>query len=382
MIKKDDITYISKQLKISDKSNLNVNDVYFGFMRSGENTPLYSEVKGFYDLDDSLQELLMKNLKKVYSGNLNVKIFNPQFLESELNDEESFASIIKEIEKDIDFHDNCDTIAEKILSETIMKDNMMLIIASCTIYKDNESRHLIIGTICKTKIGEQNFIFKGDLQNVANTKYQFLMQSSLDSTINLKSAVDGFSFPVLTEGQALRNQVIYYSNKSNNIDIRLVGKVLGCEVELTAKQEKEMFETLLGEVSGDSISAKDLYSIYLNLDNFDEETPEEEKIVSLYEVKKSLKKLNINLKLELEDALEGLCGLREFNFKLMNIIPNKDKKSISISNDDADIKVKPDSLKNLKQVQDENGQVYLMVPLSEKAVTNGLVLPIEKFEEE
>lgn len=381
MIKEKDMKWIAKQFKYSEKSLMSVKNIYFGFIKANEKELLYSEVCEPIDMEEDLLNLVLKNLKKVYSGKNDIKAFTPTFLEEEIDKEDSFYKLINRLEtKDGDFKENCDKVASKIAASSCFEDNVVLVMLESTIIKEDLKRNLITGTICKTKMGTTNFIFKGNVFNdVSTKKNEFILQSSIDPNIILNIPMEGFSYPVLNDATALKGEILYYSNKANTINSPFVSKVLGCDVKLTALQEQIFFNSIISEVSGGKLAPKDLYSIYNSLDILDEELELEERIVSKFEIKKALEKIEIKEEMTVEEAFEKLFGFDDYNFKVSNIIPNKEKKSISISNDDADIKVKPESLQNLKKIQTEDGQIYLMIPLNDDVSTNGFDLPMEEI---
>lgn len=381
MIKEKDIKWISKQFKESSKSFMDFKRVYFGFIKSDKKEVLYSEVKNMYMLEEDLRKLVIKNLKKVYSGKTDIKIFTPSFLEKPKNTDESFYSVINEIESgNNDFKELSDKIAFKIAESRSFENNIVLILSECNIFKEGVKRNLIVGTICKTKLGDVNFLFKGNIIDDNEEDNKFMLQSSLDANINLSSPIEGFSYPILTDATAIKEELLYYSNKSNNINSVLVSKVFECDVKLTAKQEEIFFNSIINEVLGGNISPKNLFKLYNSLDIFDEDVEEDEKVVDRFEIDKSLKKLGIEQKMTTEEAFEKIFGFNNYEFKINNILPNKEKKSIYIKNEDADIKLKPESLQSLKKIQAEDGQVYLLVPMNDDISTNGFSLPTEKLD--
>lgn len=377
MINSTDVKWIGKQFKNNEKSFLDLETVYLGFLKTNERTLLNSRVMKYGQIDEDLQDLIMKNLKKVYSGKFDEKLFCPPFLEKEKEKDNSMYKLLNEIElsKNDEFKELCDQISNKILEKKLYEGNIVLVVAKGKINKDGVFRDIIVSTVCKTKSGEVNFIFKGE-----NKEDKFILQSSLDFKINLSSPIDGFSYPVLTNSTAIREEIIYYSSKSNEVNSIFVNNVLGCDVKFTSKQEKIIFNTILKDVFGGKLSAKDIYSIYNSLDIVDEEVREEEKVIGRIDIEKAIEKLNIEKKIEVLESMQNQLGFDNYDFKISNILPNKQKKSISFTDNDVDIQVKPDALQSLKQIQDEDGQVYLMIPLSENASTNGLTLPIDKVD--
>lgn len=372
MIKEKDMKWIAKQFKFSDKSLMDINNIYIGFIQAGDGKLLYSEVYDAINMEEDLLNLVLKNLKKVFSGKTDIKAFTPTFLEGEIEKEDGFYNILNKLEgRQGDFKDNCDELANKIAGTNIFEDNIVLLMLDGSMIKSDIKRNIITGSICKTKMGTTNFIFKNS---------DFILQSSIDPNIVLTSPIEGFSYPVLNDDTALKGEILYYSNKANEINAPFVSRVIGCDVKLTALQEQIFFNSILNEVSGGKLPPKDLYVIYNSLDFLDEDLELEERIVSKFEIKKALEKVEINQEMTVDEAFDKVFGLEDYEFKVSNILPDKEKKSICISNDDTDIKIKPETLQNLKKIQTEDGQIYLMIPINDDVSTNGLSLPMEDIE--
>lgn len=384
MLKEKDIKFIAKQFSMKPKSLLSISNVYMGFIKGDNGTLLASQVNSWNFFEEDTQTLLMKNFKKSYGGKIDINLFDPAFTESSLEDEDTLYSFVQEIDQadKNELKEKCDNICELIGEKHIYEDNVAILAMNGSIHKDGVARNIFVLTICKVKQGDANFIFKmGKDDEYDDLDNRFTLTSSMDCIVNLTSPLDCISYPILTEGTAIRNQICYRSSKSNKPNTNLISKVLGCDVKLTAQQENLFFVKILNTITNSKMAGKDLYNFYSYLrDNFTENDTEDDLVIERFDISKALENSDINQVTKAEDAFEEIFGFDNYSFKAKNVLPSTEKKSISISNDDADIKIKPDSLQNLKQIQDENGQVYLMVPLSENASTNGIELPIETLE--
>lgn len=390
MLKEKDIKFISKQFSMKSKSLLSVSNVYMGFLKGDTGEILSSEIKSWNYYEEDVQALLMKTFKKVYSGKPDIKIFCPKFLDETIDTIDSMYDFVTDIDSSSrdSFKEKCDSIVSHIGENHIYNENMVFIAMNGSIHKDGVARNIFVGTLCKVKQGDTNFIYKmskkeddDDNDEDSDFTHCFKFTSSIDCIINLSSPVDGITYPILTDGTALRDMIGYYSSKSNKPDTVLISNVFGCDVKLTAQQENIFFTKILNTITDSKMSANDLYNVYNHLRNnvSDGDTSEEDIVIESIEISKAMEGCDINKIIEVKDAFKQVFGFENYTFKMVNVLPPVEKKSISISNDDADIRLKPDSLQNLKQVQDENGQVFLMIPMSENATTNGFELPIEQL---
>lgn len=379
MIKDKDMKFIGKQFKRSEKSLLDIHNVYLGFMKGDGKGLLHSSVESYLSYDEDMRDLIIKNLKKVFSGKLDEKIFASSFVDSAYDNENSAYSILSGIENcdEYKFKNTCDKLSNCIVDNNVYDENVVLLAAQCSVHMDGVRRTLFVSTVCPVKLGEANFIFKGKTDK---SDASFELTSSMDSIINIKAPMDGICYPILTNGTVLKESILYYSKKKNKPNTVFMSNVLGCNIELTAEQENIFFNSILTEVSGGKLSGKELYTIYTHLrNNISEDEIEEDIEIDRFEIKKALEKSNIPLKVEIEDAFKKIFGFDNYIFKAPNVLPPVEKKSITITNDDASIQVKPDILKDMRQVQDENGQVFLMIPMTETAATNGVTLETERL---
>lgn len=379
MIKDKDIKLIAKQFKNSDKSILNIKKVFLGFLKGDGSGLISSEIYDWGYFGDDIQDLILVNLKKVFSGKIDEKVFCLDFTKSEITNEDSTYSILENIsdsQKD-DFKEKCELLCDKITENNLYSDsNIVFIGADCSLFFNTGKKDIFISTICEVAAGKTNLIFKDKLKENEDTHY--ILQSSLDPIVNLKNPLEGLCYPAINFENIYTQKILYYSKKKNKPNTEFISSYLGCNVTLTAEQEKIFFNSILNEVVGGKMSSRNLYSIYKNLqDTFEEE--ENDPFIEKTDIDSVISDANIKIKNSIDDAFIKVFGFDNYKFKLKNILPTQDKKSITFTNDDANIQVKPELLKDIKQIQDENGQVFLMVPLIEDASTNGITLPTEEM---
>lgn len=369
-----DLNFIRKQFKLN-RSLLRLENIYMAFINN-QREVINNGIYSFDSMDEDNQELIIKGLKKVFTGNLDVKIFEKEFIPERKEEENSGYKLLTEIEKTnstMDFSKYARELTNKIAKNNVFDGNIVVSIVKGNIIKDSIARNIVIGSIFKAEQENKKFIY--DVDND-----EFGMKSDLNSVIQLDKPIDGFSFPVLEYATVNRNKVLYYSRKANSINPFLVNNVLGCDIKLTAKQEKDFFNSILQEITGEKVSAEKLYQIYNGINvRFEEEEDSDNKIIGASILKKIFNDLDIEPKKDIEEAFNDVIGSK-YEFKVNNILPNYQKKSIKITNDDTDISIRPDGLKNLHQVQNQNGELFLLVPISNDVIVEEFGLKLEKLE--
>lgn len=372
-----DLTFMKKQFN-SEKGLIQVDGVYTVYINGDSREILSSKFRYFQHFEEDIQELLYKNIKKVYSGNIDVKIFVQEFVEENMDDSDGSFNILSSISeggKKDTFIKICDSITQKIISSYVY-DKSIAVFFYHAYLPTNDGRHdFIICTINKADAGKSQFVY---MHNEKNFDYK----SQLDPVINMTAPIEGFAYPVYEDRSVNGEKVMYYSSKSNKINGHFVSNVLNCNIKLTAKQEKTYFHSILNSICEGKIAPNLLYNIYDNIlkKYYNDDEEEGYKTISLYELDKILKEVGINVKGDLSETYKQILGTSNYNFKVINVVPDISKRSICLENVDAEIKIRPDYLENVKQVESNDGDMYLLIRLNENLSTNGLKIETESLE--
>jgi hypothetical protein len=371
-----DLKYLKKQFNL-EKSHLKINDVYSVFIDCNRHEILSTQFSYFSSMEEEVQDILLKNMKKILSGKIDEKVFVEKFNEETLNDANGSSKILNSIIKDNKnvFIEHCNVMANKLLKTYMYENSTVIYFVRATLMRKNDSCDFIICTINKAEVPKQQFVYNYDEKN-------FEYKSHTEPVIKMTSPIEGFMFPVLENEVTDHDKVLYYSSKSNKINTNFVFNVLNCNINLTAKQERTYFHDILNTVIGGKIKPVQLYNIYDGiLKRFEQEEDEEYRTLSLSTLNTVLNKTDIKTVVDLNEAYTKVLGNTNYQFKVSNIIPDVGKKSINIGNDNTEIKIKPDYLENVHQVQTDNGDMYLLIRLNENLSTNGFNIDMESIEE-
>ena len=288
--------------------------------------------------------------------------------------------------------DYADNIVEKMIKNYTYETDVVINFVKAEYFKGNKKRREEADEAIDDYVQAIEFILcsvnKVDIPKKAlkfdYAELAFKPNSALDTVINLNSPLDGFMFPSFSSEYVDVNKVIYYSSKAKQMNTVFVEDILDCGIKPTGIEEKESFNAILNTVVGDKIKPETMQEIYERINEklefVDEEEEEEEPTVNMKEIKKVLEESGIEETEGLQSAFEQICG-GNYEFKIKNIVPDFNSRSIKIENETTNITITPKELSSVRQVRDKNGKKCLLIELTEDVEINGFKLETEEIEE-
>ncbi len=382
---KKDLADLRKEFKLSNY-NTPVKEVYSVYLKKDNNEIIKKELIPFDMMDSEKNELYLNNFKKILTGTIDAKIFELAF--NAENQEENTQNILnKALGSSESLVEYSDKIVEKISKNYTYDTDIVINFARAEYYNGNkkprkdsddsiedymQALEFILCSINKVDIPKK--VLKFDY-----TAMTFKANSALDTTINLNSPLDGFMFPSFSEGYTDVNKLVYYSSKSKQLNLKFVEEVLNCKVKQTGIEEKESFNAILNDVIGDKIKSDAMQEIYEKINEKLEDTidDDEEPTMNMNQIRRVLEDSGIENTEVLESSFGAICG-GDYAFKVKNIIPDFNSKSIKIENENASIVINPRDLSSVKQVVNKNGTRCLVIELSEDVAINGFKLETEE----
>lgn len=380
---KKDLADLRKEFKLNSYM-MPIKEIYSVYFKKDNNEIIKKDLSYFDMLEVEKKELYLNNFKKVLTGTIDTKIFELDFKNENL--EESTQNVLyKALISQERVAEYADKIVEKISENYTYDTDIVINFVKAEYYKGISKRREEADESLEDSVQAIQFILcsinKVDIpKRVLKFDYEersFKANSSLDTTINLNSPLDGFMFPSFSDGNMDVNKVVYYSSKSKQLNFKFVEEVLNCSIKQTAIEEKECFNAILNDVIGNKIKADAMQEIYEKInekleDNMDDEEP----TMNMKEIKRVLEDSGIENTEVLESSFEENCG-GDYEFKVKNIIPDFRSKSIKIENEDTSISINPRDLSSVKQIVDKNGAKCLVIELSGDVEINGFKLEIE-----
>ncbi|TDT51054.1 DUF4317 family protein [Fonticella tunisiensis] len=387
---KKELGALRKEFK-QDTYKLQIKELYSVYIKKDSGSVIHTEFHYFDQLDEEMKELHLKNFKKVLSGTIDTKLFELDFENTgyenhtqsilynavQSNDTEVF---IQETNKIIEKLIECYNYDTDIVATMIRAEYMINVNKKAAEY--DEGRDDIMKAfdfmLCSlNKIDVPKKALRFDFRH-----REFSVSSVNDAIINLNSPVLGFMFPLLSGGQADVNKVLFYNSKVKELNKTFIEGVLNCSIKMDAEAERNTFTTILQTAIGDTIKPEIIQEIYERINEVAACCDEEEgevPTVGLREIKLILENIGVGNSNELERAFETYAE-KEYNFKVQNVVPDFNSKSIKIESESANITVTPKDLNTIRQIKDKRGRKCLLIELTEDIVIDGFRL--ETVEEE
>ena len=122
-----------------------------------------------------------------------------------------------------------------------------------------------------------------------------------------------------------------------------------------------------------------MQDIYANIYELAQQAEEgENPTLGINDVKNILSNCGAEVISDIEAAFEETCGSK-YDFKIDNIVPEFNTKSIKITSEVANIVLTPKDLNSVKQVRNKDGRRCLLIEIDEDIVIEGFKLETEEF---
>lgn len=374
---------LRKHFKNSETSRIAVKEMVAVYLKMEVEEPVYVKETYFERLDDDDKNHLMKNFKKVLTGGVDKKVFELRFQEDGDNHTQDTLDTMLTMNSLQDFAIESNPIIMKIIDNYTYESDVVVHIIRFELDTEDQIIPFILGTVNKVEQPKGQYV----LQHGVGDERDFTTAYSTDPIINLTSPIDGFMYPSMDGEQANVNRVINYHKKANETNPTFIGSVLNAEIVLTARQEKTYFNMILKKMLGDKVKPKALHQIYSSIYNtFSTEEDSEHRVLHRGQLLRILEAQVEELDNDIQDVFEDVIGVQNYGFKVDNIMPDFNKKSVEIKSDEADISINPKDLNKVRQVRSTDGNMFLMLEITADSSTDGLAfdsdeIPVITFED-
>ena len=392
MMNKKELADIRKEFKL-DSGMMKIQEIYSVYLKKDNvqidyEPIIHSEFNFFDRMDMDKKELFLGNFKKVLTGALDTKIFELDFqnLEEENNTQNILNSVIKTSDKS-EIQSYINKLIKKIAANYKYETDVVVTFIKAEYWLGSSHRNIEADESIDDAVQAFNFILssvnKIDVPKRTlkfdYTDKEFKANSTLDSVINLNAPLEGFMFPSLTDGYSDVNKVLYYASKPKELNVAFIENVLNCGLKFTAEDEKSCFSDILKSIIGEKIKPELMQDIYVNIHELSEQAEEgESPILGIEDIKNILNNCGAEVLCDIETAFEETCG-SNYDFKITNIVPEFNSKSIKITSEIANITLTPKDLNSVKQVKNKEGRRCLLIEIDEDIVIEGFKLETEEF---
>ncbi|MBU3100414.1 MULTISPECIES: DUF4317 family protein [Clostridium] len=389
---KKELADIRKEFKL-ENGMIKIEEIYSVYLKKDNvqidyEPIIHSEFDYFDRMDMDKKELFLGNFKKVLTGALDTKIFELDFqnIEDEDNTQKFLTSALKSTTKD-EIESNINIIINKIAANYKYETDVVVTFIKAEYYIGSSHKNMDTDESIQDSMNAFNFILssvnKIDIPKRTlkfdYTDKEFKANSVLDSVINLNAPLEGFMFPSLSCGYSDFNKCLYYASKPKELNSAFIENVLNCGFKFTAEDEKNCFGDILKSIIGDKIKPELMQDIYANIHELAEQVEEgETPILGVTDVKNILSNCGAEIISDIETAFEETCG-SQYDFKINNIVPEFNSKSIKITSEIANITLTPKDLNSIKQVRNKDGRRCLLIEIEDDIVIEGFKLETEEF---
>ncbi|MBZ9687749.1 DUF4317 domain-containing protein [Clostridium estertheticum] len=389
---KKELADIRKEFKL-DSGMMKIQEIYSVYLKKDNvqidyEPVIYSEFDSFDRMDMDKKELFLGNFKKVLTGAIDTKIFDLDFqnLEEENHTQKILGNALKASVKN-EIQSSLNELIKKITANYKYETDVVVTFIKAEYWLGSSHRNLEADESIDDAVQAFNFILssinKIDIPKRTlkfdYTDKEFKANSALDSVINLNAPLEGFMFPSLTNGYSDINKILYYASKPKELNATFIEKVLNCDFKFTAEDEKNCFGDILKSIIGDKIKPELMQDIYVNIHELAEQVEEgEDPTLGIADIKNILNNCGAEIISDIDTAFVETCGIK-YDFKINNIVPEFNSKSIKITSEIANITITPKDLNSVRQVKNSDGRRCLLIEIDEDIVIEGFKLETEEF---
>ncbi len=200
-----------------------------------------------------------------------------------------------------------------------------------------------------------------------------------DRVVNMPDI--GFLFPAFHDRSTDIHSLLYYAAKPEELRMEFVEPVLGCNLPLSAGNQKETFQTIVEETLGDACDYEVVKNIHEKLNEMIEEKKDEPDPILLdrAEVKRLLEYSGVEEEKlsSFEEKYEEAAGT-DTCFVASNVANTR---QFEIKTPDVVVKVSPDRM-DLVETKVINGRKCLVISLDNSVEVNGIAVHMGLSEED
>lgn len=223
--------------------------------------------------------------RKTLSGSIGKTMLNMEFpMEQETKEYGTQRFLMKLLESKLTDDDLLNEFYDKIISVYNYPENYFIIlthdaydipkITSDGVENFDASEYVydyILCCICPVKLTKPGLCYNAETNHIQDRIRDWVVEAPQS----------GFLFPAFNDRNMDIHNLLYYSKKSDELDAVITEEVLGCQLPLPAKSQKETFNNILEESLGLDCDYEVVKTIHENLNQMLAETSEEPEPLAL-----------------------------------------------------------------------------------------------------
>lgn len=313
--------------------------------------------------------------RKTLSGSIGKTMLNMEFpMEQETKEDGTQRFLMKLLESKLTDDDLLNEFYDKIISVYNYPENYFIIlthdaydipkITSDGVENFDASEYVydyILCCICPVKLTKPGLCYNAETNHIQDRIRDWVVEAPQS----------GFLFPAFNDRNMDIHNLLYYSKKSDELDAVITEEVLGCQLPLPAKSQKETFNNILEESLGLDCDYEVVKTIHENLNQMLAETSEEPEPLALAKEDMSHLLMKSGVEEKEIETFEARFDETVGEDQCMMAANISSPKKFEVATPDVKVTVNPQRT-DLVETKIIDGVPYLMIEINDLVEVNGI----------
>lgn len=313
--------------------------------------------------------------RKTLSGSIGKTMLNMEFpMEQETKEDGTQRFLMKLLESKLTDDDLLNEFYDKIISVYNYPENYFIIlthdaydipkITSDGVENFDASEYVydyILCCICPVKLTKPGLCYNAETNHIQDRIRDWVVEAPQS----------GFLFPAFNDRNMDIHNLLYYSKKSDELDAVITEEVLGCQLPLPAKSQKETFNNILEESLGLDCDYEVVKTIHENLNQMLAETSEEPEPLALAKEDMSHLLMKSGVEEKEIETFEARFDETVGEDQCLMAANISSPKKFEVSTPDVKVTVNPQRT-DLVETKIIDGVPYLMIEINDLVEVNGI----------
>lgn len=313
--------------------------------------------------------------RKTLSGSIGKTMLNMEFpMEQETKEDGTQRFLMKLLESKLTDDDLLNEFYDKIISVYNYPENYFIIlthdaydipkITSDGVENFDASEYVydyILCCICPVKLTKPGLCYNAETNHIQDRIRDWVVEAPQS----------GFLFPAFNDRNMDIHNLLYYSKKSDELDAVITEEVLGCQLPLPAKSQKETFNNILEESLGLDCDYEVVKTIHENLNQMLAETSEEPEPLALAKEDMSHLLMKSGVEEKEIETFETRFDETVGEDQCLMAVNISSPKKFEVATPDVKVTVNPQRT-DLVETKIIDGVPYLMIEINDLVEVNGI----------
>ncbi|MGN0313493.1 MAG: DUF4317 domain-containing protein [Fusicatenibacter sp.] len=332
--------------------------------------------EAFLSLEEEEMFKYFKIFRSTLSGTIGKNLFNMEFPLEQEQEGGTQEFLLRLRNSQLKDEELIDTFYQKVMEDYLYPENYYIILihgaydvpgrASDQLDMEDASDYVyefLLCSICPVKLDKPGLCYNVSSNTIENRVQDWIVEAP----------ETGFLFPAFNDRNTDIHSLMYFTKNGELSQSEFLDHFLGCHIPLSAKSQKETFQTLIEETLDRSCDFSTVMNIQENLNELIEERKEDPEPVVLdkQEVKRLLANSGVSdERLEDFDTLYENVADEKTSFMASNVASTR---SYEIKTPDVVIKVSPEKAQ-LIETRIIDGIPYILIEAADEVEINGIVV--------